>query len=376
MRRLHDAGIGVAALALAAGCTASPTVRGYAGLVPAAADAGPGCAPIVHGAAGHSGLDSGAPGPECLISPTPPNRGRSAGCGKTRTEPSGRYVEFSLTVTCEGANARDRLYYVRLPPNYDANTAYRTVYLGPGCGPPQDSLPECNPKAYSMETVSDPDAILIAMEQGFYNKAEYNSAGCSDDPTAGVNNLCHYCFDDGAATNSPDSVEYGYFDRLHKQVEADFCVDTDRQFFGGYSSGGWMAHQLGCQFPDVLRAQGSVTGGLPSAIRDGTKACVDHPIAAFLIHDSMDTSNVYAGSVAALERLLALNKCQGGTTMREAPTAPYEIAAYPNNADFNCLRYSGCPAEYPIVFCTSRGQAHGAQTSAAVPGFWEFFKSL
>ena len=137
-----------------------------------------------------------------------------------------------------------------------------------------------------------------------------------------------------------------------------------------------MAHQLGCQFPDVLRAQGSVTGGLPFAIENGAKLCVDHPIAAFLIHDSMDSSNVYAGSVAALERLLRLNGCTGGWTMTSAPKEPYTIAGVPNNADFNCVKYTGCPAAYPIVFCTSRGKAHDAQTGAAVPGFWQFFKGL
>ena len=192
-------------------------------------------------------------------------RGASAGCGKATTQATGKYVRFTLTVDCEADDARDRLYYVRLPPNYDPAKAYRTVYLGPGCGPPQDLVGAS--KVYPMESASDPDAILIAMEQGFYNKAEYNSSSCVDPTTldggAAGGNLCHYCFDDGAGTTSPDSAEYGYFDRLHKQIENDYCVDTDKQFYAGYSSGGWMAHQLGCQFPDVLRAQASVTGGLP-----------------------------------------------------------------------------------------------------------------
>ena len=110
-----------------------------------------------------------------------------------------------------------------------------------------------------METASDPDAILIAMEQGFYNKAEYNSGDCIDPTTrtAGAAATCATTASTTArARPSPDSVEYGYFDLLHKQIESDYCVDTDRQFYAGYSSGGWMAHQLGCQFPDVLRAQG------------------------------------------------------------------------------------------------------------------------
>ena len=355
-----------AALAVAAlaGCTASPTVRGYVG---------------TNGSGlGTTDAGSDAVGPAVSMCPAPApsaSQGASAGCGKPATQALGQYKEFPLTVGCEGANARDRLYYVRLPPNYDPARPYRTVYLGPGCGPPQDFVGEA--KAYPMQDASDPDAILVAMEQGFYNKAEYSSANCTDPKTtdAGTStNLCHYCFDDGAATTTPESFEYAYFDLLHKQVENDFCVDKARQFFAGYSSGGWMAHQLGCQFPDVLRAQGSVTGGLPPVIRDGVKTCVDHPIAAFLIHDAQDTANVYAGSVAALERLLQLNNC--GAPMRSAPTEPYTIAGVPNNADFNCLRYTGCPAEYPIVFCTSRGKGHGAQTTAAVPGFWQFFESL
>jgi hypothetical protein len=361
----HARAAAVAALALVtpafvilafAGCSTSPTDRGFIGRSPLCS------------------VDRMA----CPIAATPANRGRSAGCGKAIPpgQAPGQYARFPLTISCEADNARDRLYYVRLPPNYDPNKIYRTVYLGPGCGPPQDSLPPGSPKVYPMETVSDPDAILIAMEQGFYNKAEYNSGDCTDSPDGGVGKLCHYCFDDGAGKAELDSAEYGYFDLLHKQIEQDYCVDTDRQFFAGYSSGGWMAHQLGCRFPDVLRAQASVTGGLPAAIRDCPKSCVDHPIAAFIIHDSMDPSNPYQGSIAALERLLKLNKCAGGTTMREAPSEPYTITGVPNNSDFSCARYTGCPAMYPIVFCTSRGKAHDAQTGAAVPGFWEFFKGL
>ena len=96
---------------------------------------------------------------------------------------------------------------------------------------------------------------------------------------------CQYCFDDGAYKTTAGSVEFPYFDALHKQMEASYCVDKNRQFFGGYSSGGWLAQELGCQFPDVLRAQGNVTGGLPPVIQNGTQSCKDHPIAAFLLHD-------------------------------------------------------------------------------------------
>jgi len=349
---VRPAAIALAAAALGA-CTSSPTVRGFVGQKGLATDAGM----------------------QCPVAPTPPNRGASAGCGKATTLTPGKYGRFSLTVECEEEGARDRLYYVRLPPNYDPAKPYRTVYLGPGCGPPQDLIGAS--KVYPMEAASDPDAILVAMEQGFYNKAEYNSSDCIDPRTADGGtggSLCHYCFDDGAGSPLPDSAEYGYFDRLHKQIEADYCVDTSLQFYAGYSSGGWMAHQMGCQFPDVLRAQGSVTGGLPLAIHAGSKACVDHPIAAFLIHDAGDKSNPYSGSVAAANRLLRDNECQGD--VGSAPHEAYMITGVPPSVNFSCVKYTSCLSDYPIVFCTSEGFQHDAQTGSAVPGFWEFFKSF
>jgi poly(3-hydroxybutyrate) depolymerase len=219
-----------------------------------------------------------------------------------------------------------------------------------------------------MEQVTGDQAILVAMMPSLYKGADSNAPNCE------ANQSCQYCFDDGAHSTTPDSVEYPYFDALHKAVEAQFCVDTNRQFFAGYSSGGWMAHQLGCEFPDVLRVQGSVTGGLPDAIGNGSKTCKDSPIAAMLIHDFNDRSNVYAGSVAALERLLVLNGCAGGTTMATAPTIPYEIPSVPTTAVFSCEEYVGCPVDYPIVFCTSTDQQHNSQVANAVPEFWEFFR--
>jgi hypothetical protein len=47
-----------------------------------------------------------------------------------------------------------------------------------------------------------------------------------------------------------------------------------------------------------------------------------------------------------------------------------------NTAMFSCLQYTGCPVDYPIVFCTSTDQAHGSQASSAVPAFWGFFSQF
>ena len=252
-------------------------------------------------------------------------------------------------------NARDRLYYVRLPPNYDPAGRTARSTSAPGAARRRTRSPTSQglPDGDRVRSRRDPDRDGAGLlQQGRIQQRRLHRRPRRRAPA----NLCHYCFDDGAGTTSPESVEYGYFDLLHKRIENDFCVDTDEQFYAGYSSGGWMAHQLGCQFPDVLRAQASVTGGLPPVIRDGTKTCVDHPIAAFLIHDCDGPVEPVFGIGRGAGAAARAEQVRGRTTMREAPIEPYTITGVPNNADFNCLRYTGCPAEYPIVFCTSRGK--------------------
>jgi hypothetical protein len=321
---------------------------------------------------GNVGVDAG--GPDGLAATVP-----SVGCGTATAQATETYVKFSLTVNSPDlpANAVDRVYYVRLPAGYDPTKPYRTIYLGPGCNPPQDQCPDMT-HVYPMEQSSGNQAILVAMEPGRYNKAEYSNATCTANGCTGTTNPCHYCFADDAATSVPSPIEYAYFDALHKAVESAFCVDTHRQFFAGYSSGGWMAHQLGCAFPDVLRAQASVTGGIPPTIRDGAKTCVNHPIAAMIIHDMSDPSNPFRGSVDAAQRLFTNNGCAGSFTPPTInSTSSFTIQGVPNSPGmFTCVNYDTCPGAYPLVFCVSLSQAHGPQTSAAVPGFWQFFDSF
>ncbi|MES1206625.1 MAG: PHB depolymerase family esterase [Pseudomonadota bacterium] len=307
----------------------------------------------------------------------------SAGCGKTAPAGSGpmqgnNYVPFTITVPGVAANATTRKYYVRTPTDYNPNRpgGYRTIYLGPGCGPVQDLNPNTR-KTFALNTATGFDAILIALEPGLYNVSDYSAT--------------EYCFDDMVA----NSVEYPYFDALHKAIEANYCVDTARQFFAGYSSGGWVQHQLGCAFPDVLRAHAGVTGGLPPSIASNPanmtasqKACVNKPIAAMFIHDRNDQSNVYAGSLAGAQRVFRLNGCTGtfpttaagigmpGVGTLPAGQAAYTIPGVANSATFGCVQFTGCPAAYPLVFCSSTNQMHNSQAASAVPGFWDFFSKF
>jgi hypothetical protein len=298
-----------------------------------------------------------------------------------------------------------------LPDNYDNTKAYRVIYQGPGCGQAQDAdlmTPHAQPPFASdpNSTGSKTGAILVQMQQGLYNPAAYNSGNCNAANMSGCNTSSAYCFDDWASeagtpqvSSIPDgppsnavAMEKAYFGALHKVIEDTYCVDKTRQFYSGYSSGGWLAQQLGCWFPDVLRAQANVTGGIPPIINANPNYCVQHPIAYFSIHNNPDPSNGFQGSVDGAKRVFALNGCTGTFPTPPAPgaaTIPAGLEVYqitdpmgkvlvPNNATFRCYHYTTCPAAYPMYFCVSgltTGQ-HDAQGANAAPAFWEFFSKL
>src|SRR5450432_2188213 len=368
--------------------------------------------------AGASGANGGAGGGGAVAA--------SAGCGKAPLTAAstigsaamGLYGKFMITVNAQsvlqfnampGMNqAVMREYFVRLPDNYDNTKPYRVIYQGPGCGVTQDSQPTM-PHAQP-QFASDPNstgartgAILVQMQQGAYNPAAYNPANCTVANMSGCNTSSVYCFDDWASEagtpqtmSIPDgspsgavAMEKAYFGALHKAIEDAYCVDKSREFYSGYSSGGWLAQQLGCWFPDVLRAQANVTGGIPPIINANPSYCVQHPIAYFSIHNNPDPSNAFQGSVDGAKRVFALNGCTGTFPTPPPPgaaTIPAGLEAYqitdstgkvliPNNSTFRCYHYTTCPAAYPMYFCVSAlttGQ-HDAQGANAAPAFWQFF---
>ena len=225
----------------------------------------------------------------------------SAGCGTSPTQALNSYVQHNITVT--GLAAGDvamygkRNYYLRLPTGYDQTTKYPTVFLGPGCGGTgKDVIP--------VQNASMGNAILVGLS-----------------PVG-------QCF----KTNGAASPENQYFDAVLKEVEGATCVDKGRVFVAGFSSGSWLANQLGCLRASVLR---------------------------------VDPANAFAGGEAARDRILKINGCTG------TDTVPYD-AGTPSP----CMQYTGCPAAYPVVWCPTTGKGHSDQIPISTTGFWKFWSSL
>jgi polyhydroxybutyrate depolymerase len=274
----------------------------------------------------------------------------SAGCGLQPTQPPQMFVEKKTT-----AGTQSRVYRVWLPAGYDPRRPYRTIFLGHGCGD-NNGCPDCGPAGTpfpGLEKVAD--AILVAMV----------AAGS--------------CFDNGNGTSS--SSELVYFDQALKEVSAAFCVDQSRVFVGGFSSGAWVTHLIGCaragSGPGKVRAQITATGEWPNP-----PACTG-PAAALMAHDMNDTNNPFAAGVVARDHILQTNKC-GTTTIPYSYDGVTPASATTGNCAVTspgcqpCVEYQGCTPGYPVIWCPTKGNnpSHSRQVPITTVGLWRFISQF
>lgn len=258
-----------------------------------------------------------APGTDAPAIPTdaPAVVGRSSGCGVASTIETGEWVEASV----ESGGAR--AYFVYLPDGYDPSRAYPIVYQLHGCSSSRES------NNVPVERESGTDAIHVRGRA---------AADCWD-----------------TAEGGPDVP---YFDAMLADAEASFCVDTERRFLAGYSSGSFMTHRLGCIRGSLLRGIASIAGG------QGGGGCTGN-VAALLIHDLNDGTVNISASEGARDSLAMRNGCD--TTMARTPVEPSP-----------CEALASCDEGLPVVWCQTAGMDHSRQDGLAAPAFWGFFESL
>jgi hypothetical protein len=291
------------------------------------------------------------PGPSAEAA-APPNG--SPGCGVAWTQPTGQFVE-QPNVTIVGGSKIDggplppeqRGYWVLVPNNYNPNTPYRVIYEGAGCSNP---IMSSGMSVYAYQNVDNGDAIQVGLDVD------------PDRPDL--------CYDD----TNPASNDFYFFPWLMAEIESELCVDTKHEFISGYSTGAYLANQLGCAFPDKLRGQVLVSGGEPVS----QPPCIGHPIAAFFVHDFFDMDNAYSLVLPACARTLRQNGCTSddcSDPVDSGSTVPYVlpagIAPPPGTV---CRQFTGC-GEDPVVFCTTYHFGHSDQNSWVVPAFWDFMKN-
>ncbi len=338
----------------ASGGSAGSAGAASAGAAGAAGASGTGGAAGAAGASGAAG-NAGSAGTPNVMGGV--RTGMSAGCGTSPPgdDTSDDYTTHEVTITgldpvyLSGGELYEsdgpwdfshRPYGVKLPANYDPTKPYTVTFGGGGCGGHADGFAS-NPGG-GLQMANDGTTIQIGLS--------YISG----------------CFNDGGPSidNRTDTPEQPYFRAVMADIEAHYCIDLAKVFIGGYSSGAWEAYTLGCAVADLVRGIGADEGGM----RNAHPECKG-PVAAVLVAGEADTENPIGpldpnnpddegaidrlgsyGSAPGRDDILQRNGCLGTAT--EPYPAPYSA----------CVKYSGCPANYPVVWCALPGVGHNSST--------------
>jgi len=258
-----------------------------------------------------------------------------------------------------------------LPNNYNAMTPYPVILEGGGC----TNGPTDNGGGFDAGEGRTPIRVgLSYVARG----------GCFADGGVWLNQGTGFgCSPDeahvGMCVNTP---EVPYVNAVLDYLEAHLCVDLSKIFIGGYSSGAWEASTVSCALANRIRGMGTVFGGLrnhraactgpTAAVMLAGTADTDNPIGPLVMNMPLATPPLSAadvntkileedsyGSAPMRDELLTRNACSGtATTMYSA--------AYPQ-----CVSYTGCPAQYPVVWCELAGVAHGGgDVTAGGVSYW------
>ena len=236
----------------------------------------------------------------------------------------------------------DGEYIVSIPPSYDATKPYPLGFgfhgrnrTGPNC---QDG--DC---AGFQEAMED-EAILVYM-------TSMGGTGWEGDGERELN------------------VEF--FEKVLDQVQATACIDLDRVFVAGTSSGAHFVNILGCRFGDRLQAIAPVAGWLPEK-----EGCVDG-VAALVIHGIADIHVQFQNGEEARDFWRARNGCSDQTVPAIADVHAEVEATDEHHA---CAVYQGCDPGLPVTWCEhSEGGYDGSTHGWPLFGgqaIWDFVSAI
>jgi poly(3-hydroxybutyrate) depolymerase len=346
-----------------------------------------GCQPNCHpqDGLGFAGASVSMGGSSTQVGPPVDLPWPSSGCGlplpaeQVPTSPGSRsYTEYHVTQTGatlgadDPTNGGERQLFVRVPNDYEPNRPYRVVYVLQGCGATRAADRNTYP--------------LFDERLGGVEHAVYVAVSVPD------NQKNPGCYDNNSGELSQ---EWEAFDLIHSFVESRFCVDNNRIFTTGYSTGGYVSNMWGCYFggtpsppldaPDVaagraqrkfsprwaVRGRALVTGGLPP---NQPTPC-NGPGAGLWFSDPADQASPIRNNIAALNLALQTNGCAGN--YEDGPKEPWAPAEKIRGLQGGvCQHYTGCSAEmdrrYPLVFCTTQGFGHGDSSGPFIPTFSAF----
>ena len=240
---------------------------------------------------------------------------RSSGCGSGSGFTTGERTVMSDSI--------ERVYYLKLPENYNENTSYPLIFAFHGHTGDYTNWTE---GYYDLQEVVGEEAILV-----------YPNALLKND-------LSQWDYE-----TDPD-----FFDDLYAELEKNLCFDKRKVFAVGHSNGATMTNILGWKRGNILRAIGPVAGNLID--REDNIG----QVAVIQIHGSEDTDSLIETGRTTRDYWIAINSCNKEKTEE--------------GMDPTCDAYSGCDHNFPMQYCEHSG-GHDWPDFAS-EAIWNFFKSL
>jgi poly(3-hydroxybutyrate) depolymerase len=244
------------------------------------------------------------------------------GCGNSATEAANESSDAALGCgKISAIDARqlsidgfDGLYYVSLPADYDAQRRYPLGFAFHGDN--RDHYDCRSTDCYGVQDAFGQEAVLVYM-RSLREPSTATEGGWGDER------------ENNAA----------FFEAVLESMQSEFCIDDQRVFVTGTSSGAIFANFVACRYGDRLLATAPVAGSLPE-----DEGCRGTP-AALLIHGVDDPHVPFAQGEAARDFYLSQNGCSD-VAEPDLATVHSDIRekrdATPTVEDIACVDYQGC----------------------------------
>ena len=145
-------------------------------------------------------------------------------------------------------------------------------------------------------------------------------------------------------------VDLDFVSRLINGLSRRLCVDRDRIYAAGFSSGANMAFGLACQFGDRIAAVGAVAGFY--ALEDAKDCHPEHWTSVIAFHGTADPRIPYLGTVAVLSTAGWMRRWVRRARCKHDPTRVW------GRKDVIVMDHSGCRGNSEVRMYTIWGGGH------------------
>jgi polyhydroxybutyrate depolymerase len=286
----------------------------------------PGWLTVVAGVILLGGCGQGGGAASTALPAVSPSGSVASGCGHAASA-------GSVTVSLE-SGGHQRIAVVHVPTGYTGSTPVPLVLNLHGSG-----ATAADQEGFSgMDGVADADGFMVVYPQGLIPEGSGFDWNVPGEPLVG-----------GGSVPPGSADDVAFLGDLVRALEASYCIDPNRVYATGFSGGGRMASQLGCDASGVFAAVAPVSG-----LRHPTPCPATRAVPVIAFHGTADPVDPYGGSGQAywtysVPQAAADWATQDGCAIA-APTAP--------GSGYTLTEYAGCSDGAGVELYSLTGEGH------------------